>query len=78
MVTEGDVKSAISMSSAAVRDFMVAYLWIEFKQKLFFGLKNVSLGRVTSGLKGSLYKLSYKSNGAVIILQSFEREAIKD
>ena len=31
-----------------------------------------------SGLKGSLHKLSCDSNGAVIILQSFEREVIKD
>jgi hypothetical protein len=46
--------------------------------KFLLGLKNVSLGRVASGLKGSLYKLSCKSISAVIILQSFERDAIKE
>ena len=52
---------------------MVTYLCIELKHKLLLGLESVA-----SGLRGSLYKLLYKSNGAVIILQSLEREAIKD
>ena len=43
-----------------------------------FGLKDVSLGRVASGRKGSLYKLSCESKGAVIILHAFERDSMKE
>ena len=68
----------MSTSSATVRVLIVEYLWIEFKHKLLLVLKNTLLGRVASGLKGSLYKLSFKSKGAVIMSQSFERDASKE